>query len=124
MAISRNNPLLKNIRGRIGKDLVLKVYSYGTVISSYPDMSRVKPSKKQLAAKHRFGDAVRYAQAVMADPGKKDAWQARLPEGKSVYYAAIAEFMQSRSSAVTKGGKLWRKKGTESEYRRKKGRVK
>lgn len=93
MAISTNNPLLKHAHGRLGKFVVFKTYAYGTVISNYPDMSNVKPSKKQLAEKSRFGDAVRYAKAILADPEKKAAYQATLEPGKSVYHAAIREFM-------------------------------
>lgn len=94
MALSSNNPLLKNARGKLGKFVVFKTYAYGTVISNYPDMSKVKPSKKQLAEKKRFGDAVRYAKDVLADPEKKAALQAKLSPGKSVYHAAIREFMK------------------------------
>lgn len=94
MAISTNNPLLKNVHGKLGKFVVFKTYSYGTVLSNYPDMSNVKPSEKQLREKGRFGNAVRYAKAVLADPEKKAALQATLSPGRSVYHAAIAAFMK------------------------------
>jgi hypothetical protein len=96
MAISRNNPLLKNVHGKLGKTMVFKTYSYGTVMANYPDMSKVKPSKKQLKEKSRFGDAVRYAQAIRANPKKSAAMKATLPPGRSVYHAAISEFMKMR----------------------------
>jgi hypothetical protein len=94
MALAHNNPLLTHVHGRLGKFMVIKSYSYGTVISAYPNMSKVKPSKKQLAEKDRFANAVHYAKGIMADPKKKAAMKARLPKGKSVYHAAIAEYMR------------------------------
>ena len=93
MAISKN-PLLKNASGKIGKSIVLKNYSYGTVISAYPDMSKVKPSKKQRQAKNRFAEAVQYAKSILANPKKKAALKAKLPRGKSVYHAAIKKYLK------------------------------
>jgi hypothetical protein len=48
-----NNPLLQGVSGKIGGQLVIKQYSYGTVISAMPDMSKVKKSmlQKNSAAK-------------------------------------------------------------------------
>jgi hypothetical protein len=104
MALAHNNPLLTHVHGRLGKFMVIKSYSYGTVISAYPNMSKVKPSKKQRAEKHRFANAVHYAKGVMADPKKKAAMKARLPKGKSIYHAAIAEFMRREVATSVNNG--------------------
>jgi hypothetical protein len=48
MAINNNNIIISGTSGQIGKQLVIKQYSFGTVVSKYPDMTNVKPSKKQL----------------------------------------------------------------------------
>jgi hypothetical protein len=93
MAISRNNPLLKNVHGKLGKTVVFKTYWYGTVISNYPDMSKVKPSKNQIKEKDRFRDAVRYAQSVNNNPELKAKIKATLHPGRSVYHACISEYM-------------------------------
>jgi hypothetical protein len=93
MALS-NNPLLKHARGKLGKVIVFKSYSYGTVISNYPDMSKVKSSEKQLQQKSRFRNAVRYAKAVLADEKKKAEFKAKVPVGRSVFHAAIKEFLK------------------------------
>jgi hypothetical protein len=94
MARVKNNPLLKNVSGKLGNHVVYKNYSFGTVMSMYPDMSKVIPTEKQLREKGRFGNAVRYAKRILADPEKKAAYQLKLKKGGSVYHAAIAEYMK------------------------------
>jgi hypothetical protein len=47
MAQSTNSLLLRQVRGQIGKQFVVKQYGKKTVITAYPDMSNVKPSKAQ-----------------------------------------------------------------------------
>ena len=47
MASSNNSLLLPKMRGQIGKQIVVKQYGNKTVITKYPDMSGIKPSKLQ-----------------------------------------------------------------------------
>nr|MBC7613760.1 hypothetical protein [Pseudopedobacter sp.] len=95
MATSKN-PLLKGFRGHIDKMIVVKQYPGDrTIITAYPDMSRVKPSKAQLAAKARFSDAVAYAKGIMNHLPDKELAARRLTDRKgSLYHALIAEYMQ------------------------------
>ncbi|MEP7238651.1 MAG: hypothetical protein ABI685_12320 [Ferruginibacter sp.] len=93
MAIVINNPLLKGVSGKIGDSLVVKQYSYGTVISAMPDMSRVKKSGLQKIKQNSFADAVIYAQSILRNPVKKAAYAKKLPKGKTVYHAAIQEYL-------------------------------
>lgn len=95
MATSKN-PLLKGFRGHIGKMIVVKQYPGDrTIITAYPDMSKVKPNKAQLAAKSRFADAVAYAKKTMNHPQDKEQAALRLANRKgSLYHALIAEYMQ------------------------------
>jgi hypothetical protein len=58
MAQSLKNILLHQVRGQIGKQIVVKRYGNKTVITAYPDMSKVKPSKKQKAKRKLFANAV------------------------------------------------------------------
>ena len=37
--------VLQGTSGQLGKQLLLKQYAYGAVLSKYPDMSAVKPSE-------------------------------------------------------------------------------
>lgn len=95
MAINNNNILISGTSGQIGKQLVLKQYSFGTVVSKYPDMSKVIPSKKQLKEKGKFSKAVAFAQSIINNPQQKTVWQQKLPEGKKVYHAAIQWYLQN-----------------------------
>lgn len=88
-----NNPLVKGSRGAFGKEFVYRTRNGKTFISKYPDMRNVKPSTKQLEEKGRFGDAVRYAQSIIANPKKKAAYAKKLKGASSVYHAAIKEYM-------------------------------
>ena len=92
MAQSTSSLLLRNVRGQIGKQFVVKQYGKKTVITKYPDMSNVKPSKAQKANQKVFAKAVAYAQGILHDPVKKKAYASKLKKGASVYHAAIKEF--------------------------------
>ena len=92
MAQSTTSLLLRKMRGQIGKQFVVKQYGKKTVITAYPDMSNVKPSKAQKANRKQFAQAVAYAQAILHDPVKKKAFAAKLKKGASVYHAAMKEF--------------------------------
>ena len=46
------------MRGAIGKEFVVKQYSYGAVITAYPDMSGVKSSAFQKVKQGAFAKAV------------------------------------------------------------------
>ncbi|MFC5284225.1 hypothetical protein [Pedobacter alpinus] len=101
MAISEN-PLLKGFSGHIDKTIVVKQYPGGrTIITAYPDMSKVKPSKAQLLAKADFAKAVAYAKGFLNDDVKKQEANHRLANRKgTLYHALITEYM-----AVLKQGK-------------------
>mgnify|MGYP006152991225 FL=1 len=92
MATTTNNLLLRQVRGQIGKQFVVKQYGKKTVITAYPDMSNVKPSKAQKSNQKAFAKAVAYAQSILHNPVKKKAYAAKLKKGASVYHAAMKEF--------------------------------
>jgi len=93
MAQSVNSVLLHHLSGHIGKQVVVKHYGKKTVVTAYPDMSKVKPSKLQKAKRNDFAEAVAYAQSILHDPVKKKAYAKKLKKGVSVYHAAITEWM-------------------------------
>ncbi len=95
MARTNSNIVLHELSGHIGKQLVIKQYANGTVVSRYPDMSNIKPSKKQKEKRSRFSEAVAYARAILRDPQQKAAYQAKLKAGETVYHKAIREYLQS-----------------------------
>ena len=89
-----DNPLLKNTSGKIGNTIVIKQYSYGTVISAIPDMRRVKKSELQQLKQSWFKEAVAYAQTILRDPAKKAAYAKKIKKGKTVYHTAIREYLE------------------------------
>lgn len=86
--------MLKNTSGKLG-DIVIKQYAYGAVVSKAPDMSNVKLSKLQKAKNTNFKDAVKYAQAILADPKKKAGYALKIKrkKGTTVYHYAISEYL-------------------------------
>ncbi len=73
-----DNPLLQNTSGKIGNTIVVKQYSYGTVISALPNMRRVKKSEPQLLKQGWFKDAVAYAQTIFRNPEKKATYAKKI----------------------------------------------
>ncbi len=97
MARSNDNPLLIGLRGKIAEGIVIKQYDYGTVISKMPDMSRVKKSPLQKLYQGKFAKAIAYAKSIIRDKKKKAAYAKKLPKGKTVYHAAIKEYLKKHA---------------------------
>ncbi len=95
MARVSGNFILKGMRGKIGKELVIKQYGSKTVVTKYPDMSNVKPSDLQTNQRIRFADAVAYAKAINNNPEQKAAYQKKVKQRESVYQYAIKEFLKN-----------------------------
>jgi hypothetical protein len=89
-------PLPDYVRGNVEGIVVIKHWRGRTVITTFPDMSRVVYSQKQKAEQKRFAEAVAYAKSIIRDPRKKAAYQAKVPRGKKVFNAAIADYMRGR----------------------------
>jgi hypothetical protein len=95
MAKGDNSLLLYNVRGQIGKQIVVKKYGKKTVISAYPDMSNVKPSKLQKVKRKTFAEAVAYAKAINNDPAKKALYRKKMKKGQRVFNFAIKEYLKN-----------------------------
>ena len=89
---------LKGLRKSLGKQLVFKKYGDKIVVTKYPDMSRVKRSRRQKLGTDLFRQAVAYAKGVLRDETKRKAIARRLRRGKTVYHAAISEFMKKNKA--------------------------
>lgn len=87
--------LASGLSGHIGKQLVFKRYAHKTVVTRYPDMSRVKPSPLQKERRKVFGEAVAYARAINNDPVRKAAYLPKVPKGKTVYQFALKEYLKA-----------------------------
>lgn len=94
MARLPKNSILNGISGAIGKVVVLKQYGDKTVVSKYPDMSRVKRSALQKDNSSVFARAVAYAKDISRNPREKALWQEKIGMGKSVYHAALKAYLK------------------------------
>ena len=61
------NTALAAMRGAVD-GFVYKHYAYGTVVTRRPDMSKVKPSRAQLAHRQRMRAAAAFHRKVLEDP--------------------------------------------------------
>ena len=85
--------LLHGISGAVGKQLVFKKYGDKTVVTGYPDMSKVKPSEKQVEKRKVFADAVAYAKNISRNPVKKAEYLKKVKAGESVYHFALKQYL-------------------------------
>ena len=91
MARLKSN-LFQGISGAVGKQLVFKKYGSKTVVTNYPDMSKVKPSELQVENRNGFRDAVAYAKGISNNPVKKAEYLKKVKAGETVYRFAIKEY--------------------------------
>lgn len=84
------------IRGAIGKRFVIKHYSYGVVMTRYPDMKNIIPSEAQKMSRRLFRKAVKYAQSIYADPLRKEQNRRMLRRPKRLFQALMKEWFNKR----------------------------
>ena len=91
------NPLLEQVRGKIG-DMVFRQVNGRLVISRAPDFSRRKLSAQQKKQCQRFKDAVRAAKLALTDPKRRAAYQAKaVATGGSLVGVAIGDCLRAAS---------------------------
>ena len=93
MSIS-NNPIMQGVRGAIGKQLVFRTVNGKQIVSSYPDMSDVKRSRKQKKQNSRMKEANVIVKAIKSNPEQRNAALLRLdvPSNK-LHHALLKEQM-------------------------------
>jgi hypothetical protein len=104
MATATLTELFKEIRGSLGKQIVIKQYKNRTVITTFPTSStkkKKKPTPLQSLYREDFSNGVKYAQAILADPAKKKAYAKKTAPGQTVYNYAISEY--KKKHGVKKG---------------------
>jgi hypothetical protein len=95
MARVRKNSVLEALSGALGKELVFKQYKDKTVVSKFPDMSKVKTSERQRQQRDLMPQANAYASAVKRDPALRAEYEKHLKPGESVYHKAKKDFLAS-----------------------------
>lgn len=93
MAISKNNIVTETLSGKVG-NIIFKNYGDKTVISKYPDMSKVVKTEKQKENQLQFKAAQAYAKSILSDPEKKSDFIKTIPKDKTAYHAAISKYLK------------------------------
>ena len=95
MAKVKLNPVLENIRGKIG-DLVFKRYRDEVVITRAPESGDRTPTPAQAAQQERFKLAVLYGNMVIADPEKRAIYaSAAGRKGVPVFALTVGDFLNA-----------------------------
>jgi len=101
MAI-QTSPVFAGFRGSVNKQFLFRQRGGKTVVSKFPDRSKVVYSDQQKGAQKRFSDAVDFARVVIKEPGLKEMYsiKASLLGFRSAWNLAIAEFMSDKPLVV------------------------
>src|SRR5882762_8952455 len=89
------NPLLNQVSGKLGRQIVFKKYYDKTVLSLKPDMSKRVLSEKQIEWNDRMWMATGYAKAIYStEEGKMEARiRLKVPAHKSLFHALVKEHL-------------------------------
>lgn len=103
MARLKKSSLLNSLQGTLGAEIVFKQYPDKTVVSKYPDMSKVKASPLQRVQRNRWQEANAYAKAVIRDPVRRAAYEKLLKPGQHAYNKAMQAYMKGTAGAIEEG---------------------
>jgi len=100
----QTSPIFKDFRGSVNRHLLFRQCGGKTVVSQFPNRSRVIYSDQQKQAQKRFSEAVDFARVVIKEPGLRDTYsiKASLLGFRSAWNVAIAEFMSEKPLEVKK----------------------
>ena len=97
------NPLVKQLRGRMGNVVFRTTPSGGTSMIKLADMSNVKWSKAQKAHRKRFKKAVAYAKAALAKPKVRAVYEKRAAkEHKRPFALAVSDYFKGNDLIAKK----------------------
>ena len=95
MAKSDDNVLTHGLSGKVGDLLVFRRVNGKTVVSKTPSKLHREPTQKQKEQQEHFQEAVIYGKTVMVTPELKAQYETSVPDGKSVYQVALADFLKA-----------------------------
>lgn len=99
MAIAKGS-LVSGLKGTLdGK--VYKQYAGGrTVVTKFPDMTNIKPTKEQKTQRKLFARAVAYAKVINNDPELKKKYKKKVKRGQNVFQYLVKEFMKAKGKGM------------------------
>ncbi|HEY5750653.1 MAG TPA: hypothetical protein VIU12_31540 [Chryseolinea sp.] len=95
MARASNSSVLSGLSGIIG-EVVVRQTRHGVIIAKRPEQRKRKLSKAEQKTRKRFAAAAAYGKKVLADFKKKNPKAKTVINGKSIYNAAVAEYLKRR----------------------------
>jgi len=97
MAESKNNIVTHGLSGKVGDLLVFSQRNGKTIVSKVPKERTGEASEKQQVHQLKFQKAIIYAKSVLADPDKKQQYEAvsDKSEGKSTFNVAVADLLNA-----------------------------
>lgn len=101
MAI-QTSAIFAGYRGNVDRQLLFRQCGGKTVVSKFPDRSKVIYSELQLRAQKRFSEALSFARIVIQELGLRDTYRikASLLGYRSAWNLAIAEYMSDHPLVV------------------------
>ena len=101
MAI-QTSAIFAGFRGNVNRQLLFRQCAGKTVVSKFPDRSRVIYSEQQKRAQKRFAEALGFARIVIQEPLLRDNYsiKAALLGYRSTWNLAIAEYMSDQPLTV------------------------
>ncbi len=93
--------LLTFVKGAVGKQFVIKHYTYGIVKTKYPDMSKITATEAQRNCRNKFKEAMAYAKTIMADPVHKKQWERKAKrKSRAVNFIIKAYLAEAKASVI------------------------
>jgi len=89
-----NSFFLNQVRGRIGKSMVVKHYAKKVVITKVPDMSTVEASPAQRVERNKFKEAVAWARQTNNDPVLRAGYIKAARGSKQVYQYLLQQYLK------------------------------
>jgi len=93
MAESKDNIVMKNMSGAIGKLIVFRRVNGKTIACKYPNRSKVVYTEEQIQYRALFSKASAFASSIIKDPAKRASYK-RHGE-TSVYHSALKDYMNA-----------------------------
>jgi hypothetical protein len=96
MAISKN-PALKGFSGTIGNVVVRQFPGDMTVLSIFPDMSKVVPSENQKRQRSKFARAQNYAKKLLENPEIKAFYKEQCSDKQRPHNVLISDLLKGKT---------------------------
>ena len=98
MAKVKLNPMLKEVRGKLGNTVFRRSHTGETSLIKLADMSNVEWSDAQKAHREKFKQAIAYAKAAMAEPKVRRKYEKEaMKKNKRPFDLAVSDYFKDRN---------------------------